>query len=60
MDPKGLRVTKDEYFSVLTHTKQLLSVTFCDTTVGIESGKRRQAGHWTSYGRTDVNVEIAM
>ena len=27
----GLRVTKDAYFSLLTCTKQLLLVTFCDT-----------------------------
>ena len=31
----GLRVTQDAYFSLLTHTKQLLLVTFCDMTSGI-------------------------
>ena len=32
----GIRVTQDAYFSLLTHTKQLLFVTFCDTLAGIE------------------------
>ena len=32
----GLRVTQDAYFSLLTHTKQLVLVTFCDTLAGIE------------------------
>ena len=31
--PVGLREAKNAYFSVLTHTKQLLLVMFCDTTV---------------------------
>ena len=31
----GLRVTQDAYFSLMTHTKQLLLVTFCDTTARI-------------------------
>ena len=35
MDPRGLRVTQTTYFSLLTHVKQLSSVTFCDTTAGI-------------------------
>ena len=30
----GVRVSQDAYFSLLTHTKQLLLVTFCDTTAG--------------------------
>ena len=32
MDPRGLRVTHNAYFSLLTHTKKLLLVTFCDPT----------------------------
>ena len=32
----GLRVTKDAYFSLLTHTKQLSLVTFSDMIAGIE------------------------
>ena len=35
MDPRGLVVTKNVYFSLLTHTQQLLFVMFCDTTAGI-------------------------
>ena len=31
----GLRVIQNAYFSLLTHTKQLLLVTFCDTIAGI-------------------------
>ena len=29
-------MTQDAYFLLLTHTKQLLLVTFCDTLAGIE------------------------
>ena len=36
MDPRGLRVTQITYCSLLTHTKQLLLVTPCDMTAGIE------------------------
>ena len=32
---RGLRVTQNAYFSLLTHIKQLLSVMFCNTTAGI-------------------------
>ena len=34
MNPRGRRVTQNAYFSLLTHTKQLLVVTFCDPTAG--------------------------
>ena len=37
MDPIGLRMTNNASFSLLTHTKQLLLVTFCYTTTGIGS-----------------------
>ena len=30
IDPKGLRVTKNAYFSLLTPTKQLELLTLCD------------------------------
>ena len=43
---RGLRVTQDAYFSLLSHTKQLLLVTFSDTTAGIEASFRTD-------GRTD-------
>ena len=53
-------MTKDAYFSLLTRTKQLLLVTFCDTLAGIEvsfgrtepDGTRRTA-HGGGGGRTD-------
>ena len=35
MDPRGLVVTKKVYFSLLTHTNQLLLVTLCHTPAGI-------------------------
>ena len=60
-----LRVTQDAYFSLLSHTKQLLLVTFSDTNAGIE------ASFWTDAhthartmaeeeGQTDVEVEIVI
>ena len=50
-------MTQDAYFSFLTHTIQLLLVTFCDTLAGIE------VSFWTEGtgrmdGQTDVEVEI--
>ena len=47
----GLRLTQNEYFSLITHTKQLLSVTCCDTTAGI--GAITQTHTRTHGGRTD-------
>ena len=47
----GLRVTKNAYFSLMTHTKQLLFVTFCYTTAGIEVRFR------TDGGQTDRRME---
>ena len=47
IDPRGLRVTKTTYFSLLTHVKQLLLMTFFNTTAGIgKNGNVRE-------GRTD-------
>ena len=44
------RVTQDAYFSLLTHTKQLFLVKFCDTTAGnsvsFRTHRRTNAG-WT-------------
>ena len=37
----GLRVTQDAYFLLLTHTKQLLLVTVCDTLAGTEVSIRK-------------------
>ena len=53
---RGLRVTKNAYFSLLTHTKQLLLVTFCDKTA--RSGVRFQTHGTRTDGQTDVKVEI--
>ena len=39
MDQRGLVVTKNVYFSLLTHTNQLLLVTLCHTPAGIENSK---------------------
>ena len=47
----GMRVTQDAYFSLMTHTKQLLLVTFCDTTKGIG------AIFWT-HARTEDGGQI--
>ena len=54
MDSRGLKVTKNAYFSLLTHTNQLLLVTFCDTIAGIGSVTGRKDG------QTDMKVEIVM
>ena len=53
IDPWGLRVTKNAYLSLLTHTKQLSLVTFFDTTAGIVS----EPGSQMPYGQTGVKVE---
>ena len=65
MDPRGLRVTKNADFSLLTLNKELLLVTFCDTTSGI--GANFQIHKWMHgrmekrrNGQTDVEVEIVM
>ena len=60
----GVRMTKDAYFSLLTHTKQLLLVTFCDTLAGIEVRFGRtgpdERKHGTTDGQTNVEVEIVI
>ena len=43
MDHKSLRVTQSAYFSLMTHTKQLLLVTACDTTARIGASFRTDA-----------------
>ena len=55
MDPRDLRVTKNANFSLLTHTKQLLLVMFCDLTVGIVKNGMgcRQQTVMTDTVRTD-------
>ena len=61
----GLRVTQDAYFSLLTHAKQLLLVTFCKNTAGNGASFRThgRTDGWTADGRTakgqtDVEVKI--
>ena len=58
----GLRVTQNAYFSLMTHTKQLLLVTFCYTTAGIRASFRThaQADTRTEEGQTDVEIEIVI
>ena len=59
----GLRVTRDAYFSLLTHNKQLLLVTFCDTLEGIEVSFWRDGntdGRTEPDGQTDVEVKIVI
>ena len=55
----GLRVTQDAYFSLLTHTKQLLLVTFCDITAGngysLRTHKRTNG---QTDGQTDGQTEV--
>ena len=57
MDPRGLRVTQNAYFSLLTHTKKLLLVTFCYTPAGIGASFRT---HGTTDGQTDMKGEIVI
>ena len=59
MEPRGLKVTQNAYFSLLTHTKQLLLVTFCHPTAGIvkwdgTDGRRRRS---KDGRRIDMKVE---
>ena len=44
----GLRMTKDAYFSLLTHSKQLLIVSFCDLNAGIVE--------WDRTTQTTINA----
>ena len=57
MNPTGLKGNQNAYFSLLTHTKQLLFVPFCDKTAGI--GVSFQTDGITD-GQTDVEVEIVV
>ena len=56
MDQRGLRVTQTTYFSLLTHAKQLLLVTLCDTTA--EIGKNGSVTYRRTYGRTEGQTLI--
>ena len=52
-------MTQNAYFSLMTHTKQLLIVTFCDTTAGIAASFQTHS-RMTVEGQTDVEVEIVI
>ena len=52
----GLRVTQDAYFSLLTHAKQLLLVTFYKTTAG-NGISFRTHGRTEDGGRTDGRTD---
>ena len=56
MDPMGLRVTHNAYFSLVTHTKKLLLVTFCVPTAKKGVSFRT---HGTD-GQTGVKVKIVI
>ena len=61
----GLRLTQNAYFSLMSHTKQLLLVTFCYTTAGIEASFRTDARTHArteeeEEGQTDLEVEIVI
>ena len=62
MDLRELRVTQNAFFSLLTHTKQLLLVTFCYKTSGIGASFRTdaQTADERTEGQTDVEVEIVI
>ena len=63
MDHRGLRVTQNVYFLLLTHTKQLLLVTFNDTPAGIGVSFRTHGRMHTrtrTEGQTDMEVEIVI
>ena len=61
MDPVSLRVTQNVYFSLLTHTKQLLLMTFCQTTAGNGASFRTHGmTDGMTDGQTDVEVEIVI
>ena len=54
MGPRSLLVIQNAYFSLLTHTKQVLLVTFCHITAG------NGANFWTherTNGQTDRQTD---
>ena len=57
----ALAVTPNVYFSLLTHTKQILFVTFRDTTAGIGASFRSHTmKDGQTKGQTDMKVEIVI
>ena len=63
MDPRGLRMTQNAHFSLLTHTKTLSLVTYCGTNAETAVSFWTHARNRTD-GRmdrqTDVTVEIVI
>ena len=55
---KGSEGDPNAYFSLLTHTKELVLVIFCDVTAEIDPIFRTD-GNRIMDGKTDVLVEIA-
>ena len=51
----GLRLTQNAHFSLMTHTKQVLLVSFCDITAGIKASFQTQDAH--THGLTDGRTE---
>ena len=56
----GVRVTQNAYFSLITHTKQLLLVTYSDITAGIGASFGADARMPEGEGQTDVEVKIVI
>ena len=58
----GLMMTQDANFSFSTHAKQLLLVTFCETTAGNRKflETRTDGTEPERDGQTDVEVEIVI
>ena len=56
----GLRVNQDVHFSLLTHTKQLLFVTFCDRTTGIGASFWSNTHNCKKDGQKDVEVDTVI
>ena len=48
MDPRGLRVIQNAYISLMTHTKRLSLVIYCDTSAGIRASGMTNG--WTEPG----------
>ena len=60
IDPMGLRVAQNAYFSHLIHTKQVLLVKYYDNTAKIEGSLWDTRKHRQTDGQTDVEVEIVI
>ena len=57
MDPRGLRVTHNAYFSLLTYTKKLL---FLTAKTGVSFWTDGTDRTDVTDGQTDVKVEIVI